>query len=66
LDLAAFRVHPQGYKEEGLASVKDVPRRKAVDYGFHYQRYYTLPVEFVTSATGTKTLQKVEKVEWAN
>jgi len=42
-----------------LATIKDVPRRKAVDYGFHYQRYYQLPVEFVTSDTGMKTLKKV-------
>jgi COP9 signalosome complex subunit 5 len=44
LDLAAFRVHPKDYKEDNLANVKDVPRRKAVDYGYHYQRYYQLPI----------------------
>jgi hypothetical protein len=42
--MAAFRVHPAGYKEESLANVKDVPRRKAVDFGYHYQRYYQLPI----------------------
>lgn len=66
LDIAAFRVHPDGYKEETLGNVKDVPRRKAVDFGYHYQRYYQLPMEIVTNETGWKTLKKVEKVEWAS
>lgn len=59
-------MHPNGYKEETLANVKDVPRRKAVDFGYHYQRYYQLPMEIVTSEEGWKTLKKVEKVEWAS
>jgi hypothetical protein len=64
--MAAFRVHPVGYKEEGLANVKDVPRRKAVDFGYHYQRYYQLPIEFVANDLGARTLKKVEKLEWVN
>lgn len=66
VDMAAFRVHPNGYKEESLANVKDVPRRKAVDFGYHYQRYYQLPIEFVSSELGARTLKKVEKLEWVN
>lgn len=49
VDIAAFRAHPAGHREESLANVKDVPRRKAVDFGYHYQRYYQLPIEFVAS-----------------
>jgi hypothetical protein len=56
--MAAFRVHPAGYKEEGLANVKDVPRRKAVDFGYHYQSYYQLPIEFVANDLGVRTLKK--------
>ena len=29
--------------------MKDVPRRKAVDFGYHYQRYYQIPIEIVTN-----------------
>lgn len=65
LDIAAFRVHPNNYKDEGLVNVKDVPRRKAVDFGYHYQRYYQLPMEIVTTENGWETLKKVEKMEWA-
>ncbi len=49
VDIGAFRVHPQGYKEENTGVGKDVPRRKAVDFGYHYQRYYQLSVEFVAN-----------------
>jgi hypothetical protein len=42
--------------------VKDVPRRKAVDFGYHYERYYQLPVEIVTNDVGLKTLKNVEKI----
>ena len=64
--MGAFRVHPQGYKDETLANVKDVPRRKAVDFGYHYKRYYQIPIEFVTNSLGSQTLMNVEKIEWAN
>ena len=57
--MAAFRAHPIGHKEESLANVKDVPRRKAVDFGYHYQRYYQLPIEFVSNELGSRTLKKV-------
>lgn len=59
-------MHPTGYREESLANVKDVPRRKAVDFGYHYQRYYQLPIEFVTNDLGRKALKNVEKTEWAS
>lgn len=49
-----------------MANVKDVPRRKAVDFGYHYKRYYQLPIEYVTNELGQKTLSNVEKMEWAN
>lgn len=62
VDIAAFRAHPAGHREESLANVKDVPRRKAVDFGYHYQRYYQLPIEFVASEVGSRTLKKVEKL----
>jgi len=42
--VGAFRVFPKGYKDESLANVKDVPRRKAVDFGVHYRKYYQLQV----------------------
>jgi hypothetical protein len=45
-----------------LANVKDVPRRKAVDFGYHYKRYYQLPIEYVTNELGQKTLNNVEKM----
>ena len=60
--MGAFRVHPQGYKDETLANVKDVPRRKAVDFGYHYKRYYQIPIEFVTNNLGSQTLMNVEKI----
>lgn len=62
MDIGAFRVHPQGYKEENTGVGKDVPRRKAVDFGYHYQRYYQLSVEFVANEIGAQTLKKVEKL----
>jgi hypothetical protein len=61
LDIGAFRVHPQGHKES-MAKITDVPRRKAVDFGYHYERYYSLPVELVTNDIGMKTLKNVEKI----
>ena len=66
MDLAAFRVHPNNYEEEGLGSTKDVPRRKMVHYGHHYRRYYQLQVEFVSSELGLRTLQRIEQMEWAH
>jgi hypothetical protein len=51
--MGAFRVYPKGYKDEGLNKITDVPRRKAVDFGYHYQRYYTLPIELVTNKIGS-------------
>lgn len=59
-------MHPNNYKDETLVSVKDVPRRKAVDFGYHYQRYYQLAMEIVTNENGWNTLKKVEKIEWAS
>lgn len=34
VDIGAFRVYNKGHKEP-TATVKDVPRRKAVDFGYH-------------------------------
>ena len=62
LDIAAFRVHPGNYEDEGLVNVKDVPRRKAVDFGYHYKKYYQIPIEIVTNENGWETLKKVEKM----
>lgn len=45
--------------------MKDVPRRKAVDFGYHYKKYYQIPIEIVTNQNGWETLKKVEKMEWA-
>ena len=45
-------MHPQGYKDETLAKIHDVPRRKAVDFGYHYKRYYQLSIEFVANEIG--------------
>ena len=64
--MGAFRTHPPGHKEESLGNIKDVPRRKAVDFGYHYQRYYQLPIEFVANDLGYHTLKNIEKIEWAN
>jgi len=44
IDVGAFRVFPKGHKDESLANVKDVPRRKAVDFGVHYRKYYQLQI----------------------
>ncbi len=52
VDMGAFRVYPKGHKEETLANITDVPRRKAVDFGVHYKRYYQLPIELVTNRLG--------------
>ena len=59
-------MHPPGHKDESLASIQDVPRRKAVDFGYHYKRYYQLPIEFVANDLGSLTLKNIEKIEWAN
>ena len=44
LDVGAFRVYSQGYRELSCPTKKDVPRRKALDFGYHYQRYHQLAV----------------------
>jgi COP9 signalosome complex subunit 5 len=49
VDIGAFRVYPKGEKDESLGQVKDLPRRKQVDFGHHSQRYYQLPIELVTN-----------------
>ncbi len=59
LDIGAFRVYPKGLKDESIANKKDVPRRKAVDFGYHYQKYYQLPIELVTNKIGHQTLKNV-------
>lgn len=63
--MGAFRVYPKNYKEETLANITDVPRRKAVDFGVHYSRYYQLAIELVTNKLGEETLKNVEKIGWA-
>jgi hypothetical protein len=40
-------------------SKKDVPRRKALDLGYHYQRYYELSVELYNDEIGKKMLKNV-------
>jgi hypothetical protein len=49
LDIGAFRAYPKGYKDDTLGNIKDVPRRKAVDFGHHCQRYYQLPIDLITN-----------------
>ena len=44
VDIGAFRVYSNNYRELACPNKKDVPRRKMQDMGYHYQRYYELPV----------------------
>jgi hypothetical protein len=32
--------------------MNDVPRRKAQDFGYHSQKYYQIPITFVTNELG--------------
>ena len=65
MDIGAFRVYPNKHREEGEKNERDVPRRKAVDFGYHYQRYYQLPIELITDETGKKTLKNIEAIQWS-
>ena len=66
LDVGAFRVYPKEYRELGCPSKKDVPRRKALDFGYHYQRYYQLPVELYHDETSKKMVKNIEKFQWSS
>lgn len=66
LDIGAFRVYPNEYREVGCPYKKDVPRRKLLDMGYHYQRYYELPIELYVDETAKKALKNVEKFQWSS
>jgi hypothetical protein len=43
-----------------------VPRRKLLDLGYHYQRYYELPIELYVDSISKKALKNVEKFQWSS
>lgn len=58
--MGAFRVYSNEHREMGCPSKKDVPRRKALDFGYHYQRYYQLAVELFYDDTSKKAVKNIE------
>lgn len=50
----------------GCPQKKDVPRRKMQDMGYHYQRYYELPVELYNDSLSKKVVENVEKFQWSS
>ena len=63
LDIGAFRVHTNKKFEEALTKKQDIPRRKAVDFGYHCHRYYQLPIELVADKS-SKSFANLEKIQW--
>jgi hypothetical protein len=59
LDIGAFRVYSKNHREKGCTQKKDVPRRKLLDLGYHYERYYELPIELYVDETSKKALKNV-------
>lgn len=66
LDVGAFRVYSNDYRELNCPNKKDVPRRKALDFGYHYQRYHELPIELFNDETSKKALKNIEKFQWSS
>ena len=57
--MGAFRVYSNDYRELNCPSKKDVPRRKALDFGYHYQRYYQLALELYYDETSKKAVKNI-------
>lgn len=66
IDVGAFRVYPKDHRDMCTHTKKDVPRRKALDFGYFYQRYYQLPIELYNDDTSKKALKNIEKFQWSS